>query len=235
MSTAQETDLYLPVKAFLEGQGYTVKGEVGPVDVVALRGEEPPVIVELKLGFSLALLHQGVARLAVTDHVYLCVPRPKAWKPLQANVKLCRRLGLGLMTVRATDGFVEVHADPGPYAPRKSARRKDRLLREFAKRRGDPAKGGATRAGLVTAYRQDCQRLAAYLAEHGPSKGAVVAKSTGVARATEMMRTNHYGWFDRVEKGVYALREQGGSAFPDDPITPDLGGPRRRTQADDET
>jgi len=32
-----ETDLYPPVKAFLEGQGYDVKGEVQDCDVVAIR------------------------------------------------------------------------------------------------------------------------------------------------------------------------------------------------------
>ena len=43
-----ESDLYAPVKALLEGQGYVVKGEVRGCDVVAVRGREPPVIVELK-------------------------------------------------------------------------------------------------------------------------------------------------------------------------------------------
>ena len=47
-----ESDLYAPVKAFLEAQGYEVKGEVTGCDVVATRGGEPPVIVELKLAFS---------------------------------------------------------------------------------------------------------------------------------------------------------------------------------------
>lgn len=38
MNTPRETDLYGPVKSFLEGQGYVVKSEVGVADVVALRG-----------------------------------------------------------------------------------------------------------------------------------------------------------------------------------------------------
>ena len=67
--SARETDLYPPVKTFLEGQGYVVKSEVGAADVVAMRGGEPAVIVELKLSFSLALVHQCVARLAVTVDV----------------------------------------------------------------------------------------------------------------------------------------------------------------------
>ena len=45
----READLYPPVKAFLEAQGYDVKGEVGAADLVALRGDEDPIIVELKL------------------------------------------------------------------------------------------------------------------------------------------------------------------------------------------
>lgn len=204
----KETDLYAPVKAFLQRQGYAVKGEVGAADVVALRGDQM-VVVELKRAFSLTLLHQATARLGVTDHVYVCVERPKLWKPLQANVKLCRRLGLGVITVRARDGHLEVHAEPGPYAPRKSKARTARLRKEFDRRVGDPNDGGATRHGLVTGYRQDALRCATYLAEYGPSKGAAVKRDTGVAPATQIMADNHYGWFQRVERGIYALTPEG--------------------------
>ena len=57
----RETDLAAPVAAFLAGQGYEVKSEVGSCDLVAMRGGEPPVLVELKSRFSLDLLLQGVA------------------------------------------------------------------------------------------------------------------------------------------------------------------------------
>lgn len=211
----RETDLYPPVKAYLEAQGYEVKAEIGAVDVVAVRAEEPPVLVELKLGFTLALLHQGVARQSISDDVYLAVPRGTG-KPylsaLKGHLNLCRRLGLGLITVRLKDGFVEVHVDPAPYKPRKSKPRQGRLLREFARRVGDPNAGGQTRVGLVTAYRQDAMKIAAFLDENGPSKGVVVAKATEVSVATRMMRDDHYGWFERVEKGVYALTPKGQAA-----------------------
>lgn len=211
----RETDLYPPIKAFLEGQGYTVKGEIGVADVVACRGGDPPIIVELKTGFSLSLFHQGCARLSMTDAVYLAVPRGRGKRflsALKANTGLARRLGLGLITVRLEDGLVQVHADPGPYAPRKSQRRTAALLKEFAKRSGDPTQGGATRAGLVTAYRQDALKLVAYLAEAGPAKGAEVARATGVSEATTMMRHNHYGWFEKVRTGIYTLTEAGRDA-----------------------
>ena len=215
MTKPRETDLYPPIKAFLEDQGYVVKSEVGAADVVALRGAEPPVVVELKTGFSLSLFHQCIARQLVTDDVYLAVPRQpgkRFARSVKENTSLARRLGLGLITVRLADGLVQVHCDPGPFVPRKSARRQDRLLREFARRQGDPNDGGQTRAGLVTAYRQDALRLAIYVFEVGASRGADVARETGVARATTMMRDNHYGWFEKVAKGVYGLSPAGAEA-----------------------
>ncbi len=212
MSKPRETNLYPPVKTYLEAQGYEVKGEVGAVDVMAMRGDDEPVLVELKLGFSLALLHQGIARQTVSDAVYLAVPHSSG-KALKENLNLCRRLGLGLMTVRLRDGFVEVLVDPAPYRPRKSAKRKGRLLREFARRVGDPNAGGATRVGLVTSYRQDALRCATYLEDQGASKGAAVAKGAGVPRATRIMADDHYGWFERVSTGVYMLTPRGVEAL----------------------
>lgn len=214
----KESDLYAPVKAWLEAQGFAVKGEVGAADVMALRGDEEPVIVELKKGFSLSLFHQGIDRLTVTDRVYLCVPRPGgkvAKRSLKDNTRLARRLGLGLLTVRERDGFVEVHADPGPYAPRKSKKKAARLRAAFDRLNGDPNAGGATRHGLVTGYRQDALRCARFLAVHGPSRGAVVAEWTEVPQATRIMRDNHYGWFDRVSTGVYRLSSGGERGLAD--------------------
>ncbi|MFT6024186.1 MAG: hypothetical protein ACI9PY_002311 [Ascidiaceihabitans sp.] len=211
----RETDLYGPVKGFLEEQGYVVKSEVGAADVVAIRGAEPPVIIELKLGFSLTLVHQCVARLGVTDDVYMAVANGTG-KPFQKSlknmIKLSRRLGIGLLTVRLRDALVQVHCDPTPYVPRKNKKREGQLLKEFARRVGDPNDGGQTRSGLVTAYRQDALKLALYLFEIGASKGADVAHATGVERATTMMRSDHYGWFEKVEKGVYGLTPKGAEA-----------------------
>ncbi len=210
-----ETDLYAPIKALLEGQGYVVKGEIGAADVVAVRDGEAPVIVELKTGFSLSLFHQAVARQAVTDTVYIAVPRGKGRAFLTAlknNKGLCRRLGLGLITVRLSDGVVEIHLDPGPYRPRKSKRRTTHLLKEFARRSGDPSAGGSTRQGLMTAYRQDALRCLSCLCNGGPAAPKTVAVATGVSNARNIMADNHYGWFDRIERGIYAATDKGRAA-----------------------
>ncbi len=210
-----ETDLYDPIKALLESQGYEVKSEIGPADLVAVRGEEEPVIVELKTGFSLSLFHQGIERQRISDSVYVAVPRSTGktfLKSLKNNIRLCRRLGLGLITVRMKDRFVEVHLDPAPYRPRQSKTKKTRLLREFAKRVGDPNKGGATRNGLMTAYRQDALRCLSVLHRNGPTKAAVVARLSQVEKARRLMADDHYGWFERVETGIYTLTPKGTGA-----------------------
>lgn len=215
---ARETDLYEPIKQFLQAQGYVVKGEIGAVDVVGCRGDEAPVLVELKTSFSLSLFHQAIDRLAVSDLIYIAAPH-KPGKPfarsLKRNIALCRRLGIGLLTVRLKDGFVFPHADPGPYKPRHSAVKKKRLLKEFAKRVGDPNTGGSTRSGLITAYRQDALRCLGYLRAHGATKASIVAGATGVETARRIMADDHYGWFERVTTGIYDIAPKGKTALRD--------------------
>lgn len=212
----RETDLYEPIKRFLEQQGYVVKAEIGAADVVGVRGDEPPVIIETKTSFSLSLFHQGTERQAITDLVYIAVPLGRGLafrKALQRNLKLCRLLGLGLLTVGTRAPHVQVHADPGPYKPRKSKGKKARLLGEFVRRVGDPNVGGATRKGLVTAYRQEAMRCARFLSENGATKAALVAKGSEVPHARRIMADNHYGWFERVGAGIYSLTATGSGIF----------------------
>ncbi|MFC3182451.1 DUF2161 family putative PD-(D/E)XK-type phosphodiesterase [Cypionkella sinensis] len=208
----KEADLYPALKAYLEAQGYVVKGEVGACDILARRGDEPAVVVEMKLSFSLALVMQGIARQGLFDDVYLAVPvTEKGWKLRYKDiVALCRRLGLGLLAVRGDQ--VEAHLDPGPYVPRKNSARAGRLLREFERRVGDPNRGGTTGIKRVTAYRQDALRCLAVLSA-GEMKAAAVAKTAGVARAGDLLRADHYGWFERVSVGVYAVTPQGRAAM----------------------
>ncbi len=212
----RETDLYEPVKKLLESQGYMVKGEIGAADIVAMRGGEEPVVVELKTGFSLSLFHQAVERLALCDLVYVAVPRNSTkgfHKLVKRNLALCRRLGIGLLTVRLMDGFVEIHCDPGPYNPRQSKVKKARLLREFARRQGDTTKGGSARHTMLTAYRQDALRCLAHLSANGPTKASHLRDATGVEKAREIMASDHYGWFEPQGKGVYAITERGEAAL----------------------
>lgn len=216
----KESDLYPPLKAFLEGQGYEVKGEIQNCDVVATRKDEEPVIVELKLSLNLTVLLQAVDRLGISDLVYLCVP--KRIQALRSNrrriLKLVRMLGIGLIVVdlEARNRFVEIINDPSEYKPRKNKRRKQRLLKEFAERAGDTEDGGtAMRQGLLTAYRQRAIAVADLLLTDGPMKASHIADTTGDPKARGILYRNVYGWFDRQGKGVYALSPRGEAEVPD--------------------
>ena len=214
-----ETDLYPPLKAFLEGQGYAVKGEVKGCDVVAVRGEEPPVVVELKLHLNLHLVLQAVDRLPLSDAVYVGVPESsRVLKQHRKRVlKLLRMLGVGLVTIDPASGRVGVLLDPGPYAgPRSDKKRRARLLGEFHRRVGDPNLGGADRKrGLLTAYRQRALAIGRFLAEAGPTKASAVAAAVTDPKARDVLYSNVYGWFDRVERGVYDLSPEGRRALDD--------------------
>jgi hypothetical protein len=199
-----ETSLYAPVKALLEDQGYTVKGEINGCDIVAVRGDEPPVVVELKKTFGLGLVFQGIDRLRMTDAVYVAVG---TWPTRQPEARrLCRRLGLGLIVV--THGRAEVVVDPEPYRPRRDRRRTGALLREHHRRVGDPTEGGSMRRPIMTAYRQEAMRCAELLAG-GPMSLRAMRAAGDVPNAGRILRDNVYGWFERVERGTYGLTPRG--------------------------
>jgi len=217
MAPRREIELYQPVKAFLEAQGYAVKAEVSQCDVVAIRGNEPPVVVELKMRFNLELLLQAVDRLSFSDTVYIAVadgPRSGLRGRGKRALKLCRMLGFGVLLVQLSEtgvGHVTSVQDPGLYQPRRNPRRAKRLLKEFIERIGDPNTGGMTRMPIVTAYRQTALRLVAQL-ETGEATTKQIRAETGIGQASAILQRNVYGWFDRTARGVYALSPKGRQA-----------------------
>ena len=207
-----ETTLYGAVKRFLETQGFEAKGEVVGCDIVAVRAGEPPLLVicELKLQFNLDLLLQAADRMSVADAVWLAVPRTRRGRDRDRRVvRLCRLLGLGLLTVGA-DGVVDVLAEPSPYRPRVNQHRRKRLLREHERRRGDPTPGGSTRRTIMTAYRQRALACAEALRD-GQATTRTLAAAT--PEAPGILLRNMYGWFERVARGTYRLTPAGMAAI----------------------
>ncbi|WEX11965.1 DUF2161 family putative PD-(D/E)XK-type phosphodiesterase [Chelativorans sp. AA-79] len=209
-----ETSLYQPVKTFLEGLGFTVKGEVGGCDIVALKGDEQPVVVigELKLSFNLELVLQGIDRAAACDEVWLAARLSARGKGRESDARfrnLCRRLGFGMLGVTA-NGEVHVLVSPVAPTPRRNPRRRSRLVEEHRRRHGDPVAGGGTRKPIMTAYRQQALACAVALKE-GPKRPRDL--KTVIPDAPKILRHNVYGWFLRVERGVYGLTEAGHGAL----------------------
>jgi hypothetical protein len=213
MATSPETSLYPAIKAFLEAQGFTVKGEIRGCDVVAVREGDPPVLVicELKNMFSLELVLQGIDRMRIADDVWLAVAATRKGRDRDTRAhRLCRMLGFGLLAVNPGRSRVDILAHPEPYRPRPNTPERKRLLKEHATRRGDPTHGGSTRQPIMTAYRQQALDCAAALRE-GPKKPRDLKPVA--PDAASILQRNVYGWFERVERGVYRLTQQGEAAL----------------------
>ncbi|MDB5567225.1 MAG: hypothetical protein JWP84_3791 [Tardiphaga sp.] len=209
-----ETTLYLPVKRFLEGLGFTVKGEIGGCDLVALNGDDPPIVVigELKLSFNLELLLQGVDRAGACDEVWLAAKLSIRGKGRESDARyrnLCRRLGFGMLGITDAGG-VEVLVAPNAISPRRNPKKRSRLVTEHKKRQGDPALGGSTRAPIMTAYRQQALACASMLVL-GPRK--VRELTPEFPDAQKILHRNVYGWFENPARGTYSLTDAGHAAL----------------------
>lgn len=216
----QEVDLYPPLKNYLELQGYEVKSEVLNCDVVAVRKDEPAIVVELKLQLNLTILLQAVDRLKVSNTIYVGIPKGLAVlkKKRKQVIKLIRMLGLGLIVIdpMARVGNVEILCDPKEYKPRQVKKQTQRLLKEFQERVGDPNMGGTNmKRGLMTAYRQKALGISEYLMVHGATKASVIANSLEEPKTRAILYDNVYGWFERLGKGVYTLSPRGISELPE--------------------
>ncbi|MFO1115466.1 MAG: DUF2161 family putative PD-(D/E)XK-type phosphodiesterase [Beijerinckiaceae bacterium] len=209
-----ETDLYSPVKTWLERLGFEAKGEICGCDVVALRAGEKDalVVVELKTAFNLDLVLQAVDRMAACDEVWVAVPASRGGRGRERDRrvhKLCRRLGVGLMIVSPT-GFVEPIVAPEPWKPRADNKRRSRIMAEHRRRQGDPARGGSTRTKIMTAYRQQALACAAAMIECPRRPRDLKLEFPD---APKILQGNVYGWFERLERGIYGLTPAGRAAL----------------------
>jgi len=226
MKPLREVELHAPVVAFLRGLGYEVRSEVKDCDVVGLRldesGAEEIVVVELKRGLTIDLLIQGVKRQRNAELVYLAIPRPqrfwftRKWRDI---LHLLRRLELGLILIQLateTASSVEVVLDPLPLDRQKSqaqhARKRHGLLKEFKARSADMNIGGSTGVPLMTAYRERSLKIAMALAATGPHSPAELRTNAQDSQTAAMLRGNVYGWFERIERGLYGLTASGRTA-----------------------
>jgi hypothetical protein len=216
-SPRRECDLSPPVQAYLAARGYTVRAEVNGCDITAIDGYNL-IVVELKQRFSTDLLIQAIDRQRVADTVYVAIPADavgkdrygKRWKGIE---HLLKRLELGLILVHFapdTDAptAVEVVMHPlnEPKPRRKPALRRT-ILREIAGRQaGDYNVGGVTKRGILTAYREQCIFIACCLDRYGPQTPAALRARGTSPKVQNILFRNVYGWFERQERGVYALR-----------------------------
>ncbi|MBM7583489.1 hypothetical protein JOC86_000026 [Bacillus pakistanensis] len=216
-----EVDLYKPIQQYFTNKGYEVHGEVKHCDVAAVKGEEL-VIVELKRNLTVELLVQAAKRQRLTDLVYIAIPKPKyslysrKWQDI---CHLIRRLELGLILVsfQKSGAKMEISIPPTPFDRLKNMKRNKKksnaIIKEINGRNGDYNIGGSNKTKIMTAYKENCIQIACFLERFGPlSPKALKEKGTG-ERTQSILSKNYYGWFDKVQRGVYTLSEKGKNEF----------------------
>lgn len=213
----KETDLYQPVKELLMDLGYTVRGEVKDIDIVALK-DEHMIIVELKTSFTLKLILQAVKRQRLSNHVYIAIPRPQFkrafGKDFNDKKLLLRRLELGLIFVSFDSEvpYAQVVFDPKPFSTKlsQSHYKKQRiaLCEEIALRSGDYNAGG-TKGKIITSYREKSLYIASLLEEHGALSTKILREYGADKNCARILYDNHYNWFEKVKRSVYGLSEEG--------------------------
>ncbi len=212
----RESDLYDPLRALLERQGYAVQAEVDGCDLVARRGEDV-IVVEMKRRRGLDLLVQATDRQRITDSVYVALPGPapsgrdRAWVGFQ---RLLRRLELGLILVTLKPrARVDILFHPLPARRAKLKRRRRAVLREIEGRSGHYNRGGTGGRAIVTAYRESAIRVAVALDLHGPLAPRTLRRLGCGEKTQSILANNHYGWFERIDRGIYTLTGCGKDAL----------------------
>ena len=218
----RETDLYAPLAAFLEKEGYTVHAEVQGADIAARR-EDRLLIVEMKLRFNLDVVLQAVEKQGLADETYIAVPLSgrKRWPPRWSALReLLGRLGLGVFFVRfqqKNETRVEKILPAENHRLKDKLRKKNKaragLLREMEGRPANFNIGGSVGKKLVTAYLVKALRIAVLLNGKKDFSLKALKESGAPEDCQSILYSNFHGWFRRKGRGLYALNTKGKAAL----------------------
>jgi len=213
-----ESDLFPPLKEYLEHQGYSVHSEVKNCDIVARKGEEL-TILELKKIISLKLVVQAVKRKEITESVYIAVPltKGKGYPPNYSGLKLLlRRLEVGLIFVRflQTKTKIEIAFHPVPFSERNAKSKKRRIIREIDGRYAEfNLAGEPSTDDKIYAYKQESLLIASFLQRAGSLSPKQLRELGSSDNTQQILSKNVYGWYAKVERGIYTLHPAGERAL----------------------
>jgi len=211
----KEVQMYPIIKDYLETLNFNVKAELDDIDIMAVK-DDKTLLIEMKNTLSLTLIYQGILRQKLSDFVYLAVSKPtekiiksKTFKEKKAIIK---RLGLGLMLVDVDKSLITVLIDPSLPTVIKNNKKKKKLEKEFLLRKTTSNQGGVTQTKIITAYRELALEILAFL-EGSEQPVRAIVNHTNQIKASRLLIDNHYGWFERVERGIYKLSPKGEKAL----------------------
>lgn len=213
MDSFKECDLYPPVYSYFNSLGYDVKAEVKACDLMAVKDNET-IIAELKTSFCLKLIYQAIERQSIADFVYVVIPRPKKGaksKEWKSMLKLMKRLDIGIITVAMDSEIktVDVVFAPAGQSKTKNTKKKAQVHHEFSTRNMNTNTGGINKTKILTAYREKCIHTLCLIQKCGFITPVRLKEYLGDPYADRILRNNYYGWFDKVEKGVYGMSSEG--------------------------
>lgn len=208
----KESDLFEPVKIYLEANGYKVRAEVKNCDITATKDDEL-IIIELKLSANLQLFIQATDRQRITDSVYVAIPKPsirskKHWKGIRY---ILRRLELGLIFVDVENPVnpVEIVFHPIEFQRKKISKRKNAIIEEIESRSQNLNVGGSNKKKIVTAYKENAIQIAVYLKEIGATTPKKLREYDSGKKTLSILYSNFYGWFQRIDRGIYDITVKG--------------------------
>jgi hypothetical protein len=141
-------------------------------------------------------------------------PVVEVWcEPKFAGVSPNAMTTAALAAAETSSSYMAAAADPAPTG--RARKRASKLLKEFEGRSGDYNVGGSTGRKLVTAYWERALQCALALRCHGPSSPRSIRDWTNCVNAGNLLRDNYYGWFAKVEKGIYRITSVGEQALLD--------------------
>lgn len=219
MALPAEKELFDPIKAYFEKDGYVADGEVNGIDMYLERGEEH-IAVELKKTLDFRSVQQAALRQKITDTVYIGIYRPKDFfsKAFKDKLYILKRLGIGLIVVAPVTKAVNVVNPPivseiSSFQSRNKGK-KEAVSKEFARRKAKANTGGVHGTKLVTGYREDALLVLDALMEcGGEGSSASVRERSGVENSTQILYNNYYGWFEQVKRGFYKVTDAGYDAL----------------------
>ena len=208
----QETELFKPIESYLITQGYTVRGEIGSMDVFAMKGEHS-IAVELKTSISLKLIYQAVERQKIADAVYIAVPKSaiKSHRDSYPSfILLLKRLSIGLLIIYADQ--VEVVLDAKEFdlslSRKRNTAKKTKLIHEFTHLKQNVNIGGL-RGKKMTLYKEKVIKIANVLLENPVLSPKQIKNYTQIEEVSSILQKNYYGWFMKHARGLYGLSELG--------------------------
>lgn len=214
-----EKEMYPYVKEFFTSRGFEVRAEIVDCDVVAIK-DGVMVAAEMKVKMGIKLLSQAAQRQKSFDLVYIAVPKPtfkqRTKRAYKETLHLIRRLELGLLYVDTNgEGICTEEFPPAPFARNQSiasrSARKTRIdaMEEFLARSEDYNIGGITREKQMTAYRENALLIALYMIRDGAMSAKQLKELDCGEKSYPIIHDNHYGWFERVDKGIYDVTKKG--------------------------